>query len=50
MGMEMAHEIEGAFNIEIAESVLMNVTDMPSLIKCVHNAVTAAGENTSTEA
>ncbi|KAJ5918177.1 Type I Polyketide synthases (Type I PKS) [Penicillium verhagenii] len=35
MGMEMAHEIEAAFKIEIPESELMKIVDMPSLIMCV---------------
>ncbi|EED12124.1 polyketide synthase, putative [Talaromyces stipitatus ATCC 10500] len=39
MGMEMAHEIEKAFTITLPESDLMEVVDMPSLIKCVQKAV-----------
>ncbi|KAL2802933.1 hypothetical protein BJX63DRAFT_437407 [Aspergillus granulosus] len=39
MGMEMAHEIEKAFTISLPESDLMDVVDMPSLIKCVQKAV-----------
>jgi acyl transferase domain-containing protein/thioester reductase-like protein/acyl carrier protein/SAM-dependent methyltransferase len=39
MGMEMAHEIEAAFKIELPESELMRITDLPSLIKCVQSVV-----------
>ncbi|KAI0964716.1 hypothetical protein F4678DRAFT_468269 [Xylaria arbuscula] len=39
MGMEMAHEIEGAFKIALPESELMEIIDIPSLIKCVQRAV-----------
>ncbi|KAI3324539.1 putative polyketide synthase [Xylariaceae sp. AK1471] len=39
MGMEMAHEIEGAFKITLPESELMEIIDIPSLIKCVEKAV-----------
>ncbi|KAJ5361596.1 Type I Polyketide synthases (Type I PKS) [Penicillium brevicompactum] len=39
MGMEMAHEIEAAFEISLPESELLMVTDMPSLIKCVQSVV-----------
>ncbi|KAI1123177.1 putative polyketide synthase [Nemania abortiva] len=43
MGMEMAHEIEGAFKITLPESELMEIIDMPGLIKCVQKAVGASG-------
>jgi acyl transferase domain-containing protein/thioester reductase-like protein/acyl carrier protein/SAM-dependent methyltransferase len=39
MGMEMAHEIEAAFKIDLPESELMKITDLPSLINCVQNVV-----------
>ncbi|KAL3433416.1 hypothetical protein BDV09DRAFT_171928 [Aspergillus tetrazonus] len=39
MGMEMAHEIEKAFTISLPESDLMEVVDVPSLIKCVRKAM-----------
>ncbi|KAI1395083.1 hypothetical protein F4819DRAFT_479568 [Hypoxylon fuscum] len=39
MGMEMAHEIEGAFKITLPESELMEIVDMPGLMKCVQKAV-----------
>ena len=39
MGMEMAHEIETAFEISLPESELMEIVDMPGLIKCVSKAV-----------
>jgi acyl transferase domain-containing protein/thioester reductase-like protein/acyl carrier protein len=39
MGMEMAHEIEGAFKVTLPESDLMEIIDIPSLIKCVEKAV-----------
>ncbi|KAI1102926.1 hypothetical protein F4804DRAFT_353299 [Jackrogersella minutella] len=39
MGMEMAHEIEAAFKVTLPESELMEIVDMPSLIKCVQKAV-----------
>ncbi|KAI1170697.1 putative polyketide synthase [Nemania sp. FL0916] len=42
MGMEMAHEIEGAFKITLPESELMEIIDIPSLIKCVQKAVGVA--------
>ncbi|KAI0109236.1 putative polyketide synthase [Nemania sp. FL0031] len=43
MGMEMAHEIESAFKITLPESELMEIIDMPGLIKCVQKAVGASG-------
>ncbi|KAI0412771.1 putative polyketide synthase [Xylaria grammica] len=43
MGMEMAHEIEGVFKITLPESELMEIIDMPGLIKCVQKAVGASG-------
>ncbi|QVM12109.1 Type I Iterative PKS [Coccidioides posadasii str. Silveira] len=39
MGMEMAHEIEQAFNITLPESELMQIVDMCNLLKCVQSAV-----------
>ncbi|KAL4738147.1 hypothetical protein BDV11DRAFT_216171 [Aspergillus similis] len=39
MGMEMAHEIEKSFTISLPENDLMEVVDVPSLIKCVQKAV-----------
>ncbi|KAI2615230.1 hypothetical protein GGR54DRAFT_650524 [Hypoxylon sp. NC1633] len=39
MGMEMAHEIEAAFKITLPESELVEIIDMPGLIKCVQKAV-----------
>ncbi|KAI0010253.1 hypothetical protein F4779DRAFT_616829 [Xylariaceae sp. FL0662B] len=39
MGMEMAHEIENCFKITLPESELMEIVDMPSLIKCVQKNV-----------
>ncbi|KAK5633281.1 hypothetical protein RRF57_008995 [Xylaria bambusicola] len=38
MGMEMAHEIEAAFKITLPEDELMEIIDMPGLIKCVQKA------------
>ncbi|KAI1187676.1 putative polyketide synthase [Nemania serpens] len=46
MGMEMAHEIEGAFKITLPESELMEIIDIPGLIKCVQKAVAIAGGST----
>ncbi|THC94912.1 hypothetical protein EYZ11_005595 [Aspergillus tanneri] len=43
MGMEMAHEIEKAFTISLPESDLMEVVDIPSLLKCVQKAVGGDG-------
>ncbi|KAI1427790.1 putative polyketide synthase [Xylaria sp. FL1777] len=43
MGMEMAHEIEGAFNITLPEAELMEIIDIPGLIKCVQKAVGVNG-------
>ena len=42
MGMEMAHEIEGAFKITLPEEELMEIIDIPGLIKCVQKAVAVA--------
>ncbi|RYP78383.1 hypothetical protein DL771_000568 [Monosporascus sp. 5C6A] len=39
MGMEMAREIETAFEITLPESELMEITDMPGLMRCVQKAV-----------
>ncbi|KAI0845061.1 hypothetical protein F5Y00DRAFT_273309 [Daldinia vernicosa] len=39
MGMEMAHEIETAFKVSLPESELMEIVDMPGLMKCVQKAV-----------
>ncbi|KAI0138702.1 hypothetical protein F4776DRAFT_670564 [Hypoxylon sp. NC0597] len=51
MGMEMAHEIEAAFKITLPESELMEIVDMPGLMKCVQKAVggDAAGANEVSE-
>ena len=49
MGMEMAHEIEAAFKIDIPESELIRVTDMPSLIKCVQNVVSGGAISDASE-
>ncbi|KAI8635190.1 putative polyketide synthase [Xylariaceae sp. FL1651] len=49
MGMEMAHEIEGAFKITLPESELMEVIDIPSLLKCVQKAVGGSGPGESTD-
>ncbi|KND88239.1 Conidial yellow pigment biosynthesis polyketide synthase [Tolypocladium ophioglossoides CBS 100239] len=38
LGMEMAHEIEAAFEITLPTSELMEITDMPGLMKCVQKA------------
>ncbi|KAI1354706.1 putative polyketide synthase [Xylaria sp. FL0043] len=43
MGMEMAHEIEGTFKITLPESELMEIVDIPGLIKCVEKAVGVSG-------
>ncbi|KAJ2988141.1 hypothetical protein NUW58_g4130 [Xylaria curta] len=43
MGMEMAHEIEGAFKITLPESELMEIIDVPGLMKCVQKAVGVDG-------
>ncbi|KAL9110680.1 MAG: hypothetical protein Q9227_004857 [Pyrenula ochraceoflavens] len=39
MGMEMAHEIEGAFKIHLDEGDLGQITDMPGLMKLVRATV-----------
>ena len=39
MGMEMTHEIEAAFKVTLPEDELLQITDMPSLMKCVQAAV-----------
>ncbi|KAL7626107.1 hypothetical protein AAE478_002877 [Parahypoxylon ruwenzoriense] len=39
MGMEMAHEIEAQFKITLPESELVDIVDMPGLMKCVQKAV-----------
>lgn len=39
MGMEMALEIETAFKIRLPENDLMNITDIPGLVRCVRTAV-----------
>ncbi|GJN86551.1 type I iterative polyketide synthase [Purpureocillium lilacinum] len=39
MGMEMAHEIESAFKITLPQDELMEIIDMPGLIRCVQKAV-----------
>ncbi|KAJ5998815.1 Type I Polyketide synthases (Type I PKS) [Penicillium sp. IBT 35674x] len=49
MGMEMAHEIEAEFNIELPESELMKIVDMPSLIKCVETFVCGAPSTDASE-
>ncbi|KAI0868188.1 putative polyketide synthase [Hypoxylon argillaceum] len=49
MGMEMAHEIEGAFKITLPESELMEIIDIPSLIKCVQKAVGVSGASVDGE-
>ncbi|KAJ8113646.1 hypothetical protein ONZ43_g5111 [Nemania bipapillata] len=49
MGMEMAHEIEGAFKITLPESELMEIMDIPGLIKCVQKAVGASGASSDGE-
>ncbi|KAJ5639455.1 Type I Polyketide synthases (Type I PKS) [Penicillium longicatenatum] len=49
MGMEMAHEIEAEFNIELPESELMKIVDMPSLIKCVETFVCGAPSSDASE-
>ncbi|KAI0426200.1 putative polyketide synthase [Xylaria sp. FL1042] len=43
MGMEMAHEIEGTFKITLPETELMEIIDIPGLIKCVEKAVGVSG-------
>jgi acyl transferase domain-containing protein/thioester reductase-like protein/acyl carrier protein/SAM-dependent methyltransferase len=47
MGMEMAHEIEAAFKVDLPESELMRITDMPGLIKCVQIVVSGCTISTS---
>nr|QNC49737.1 Hfaza1A [Hypoxylon fragiforme] len=42
MGMEMAREVEQTFNCTLDVDELMNVTDMPSLFRCL---LTALGES-----
>lgn len=44
LGMELAHDIESAFQITLPESELMEVTDMPGLIKCVQTALGGRGK------
>ncbi|KAJ6443315.1 polyketide synthase [Purpureocillium lavendulum] len=39
MGMEMAHEIESAFKVTLPQDELMEIIDMPGLIRCVQKAV-----------
>lgn len=41
LGMEMAHEIEAAFDITLPTSELIEIIDMPGLMKCVQKAVGA---------
>ncbi|KAI0535245.1 hypothetical protein GGR58DRAFT_479703 [Xylaria digitata] len=49
MGMEMAHEIEAAFKVTLPESELMEIIDIPGLIKCVQKAVGAGGNTVDGE-
>ena len=39
MGMEMAHEIEAALKVTLPEDELLQITDIPGLMKCVNTAV-----------
>lgn len=39
MGMEMAREIETAFKINLAEDDLMEITNIPGLMRCVRAAI-----------
>lgn len=48
MRMELAHEIEAAFQITIPENELMDVIDIPSLMKCVETVI-GGGVVTATE-
>ena len=48
MGMEMAREIEKAFQISLPEHELMEITDLPGLLKCVRSHTTD-GADPSTE-
>ncbi|KAI2602598.1 putative polyketide synthase [Hypoxylon sp. NC1633] len=46
MGMEMAREVETTFNCTLDVDELMNVTDLPSLLRCLQ---TALGESSDDE-
>ncbi len=44
LGMELAHDIESAFQITLAESELMEITDMSRLIECVQAALIGSSD------
>ena len=48
MGMEMAKEVEGAFNISIPDDDLMQITTFPELTKCVRS-LTGSGAGADEE-
>jgi acyl transferase domain-containing protein/thioester reductase-like protein/acyl carrier protein/SAM-dependent methyltransferase len=39
LGMELAHDLESAFQITLHDSDLLEITDLPGLIKCVQAAL-----------
>ncbi|KAL8692796.1 MAG: hypothetical protein Q9218_002237, partial [Villophora microphyllina] len=39
LGMEMAREIEGVFKCTLDQDELMHVTNVPSLLRCLHSAL-----------
>ncbi|KAI0165152.1 putative polyketide synthase [Hypoxylon sp. FL1284] len=47
MGMEMAREVETMFNCTLDVDELMNVTDMPSLLRCLQSALGESGDDES---
>ncbi|KAI1770196.1 putative polyketide synthase [Hypoxylon cercidicola] len=47
MGMEMAREVETTFNCTLDVDELMNVTDMPSLLRCLQLALGESGDDES---
>lgn len=49
MGMEMAREIESALHCSLPEEELVQVTDLPGLLRCVSSAVGSTGETSSQE-
>nr|UOS85799.1 non-reducing polyketide synthase [Hypoxylon rubiginosum] len=47
MGMEMAREVESTFECTLDVDELMNVTDMPSLLRCLMLALGESGDDES---
>ncbi|KAI1736434.1 hypothetical protein F4680DRAFT_469083 [Xylaria scruposa] len=45
MGMELAHDLEVAFDVKFRQSDLMEVIDIPSLMSCVRKTLFSGNEN-----